>query len=224
MYKAFLIDQDDTLTRHPNNGTHHVGSHAALTAILTGLGRANDVPSFADWAQVHHTLYEAGDCFFTAAADRYGFDRHDFFALMHEHVPEDDIIYDRDSVQFLNSIAGRAVIFTDAARAWAERRAGQLGHGLTIFARDDDKALFARKQHPSERWARALANLSALVGQELQPADVLMIDDSASVLAHARTLGFATAHCHFGFPERNHTTEFDHSIRSVGELAALVDG
>ena len=57
-----------------------------------------------------------------------------------------------------------------------------------------------------------------MTGEDLRPDEVLMFDDSTSVLRFVQTQGLKTAFCHYGTPGRSGDGGFDYEVYQVGRF------
>ena len=217
MIKAFLFDLDDTLTRVSDFAHYRRGSHSALSMLLAEQGQQDQAPDFEIYQISHSHFYDTGACHFTAFAEQFGVCRDRMFKGHHDLIDESQLVHDVDSAEALNALRGRALIFSDGEHNWASRRMRSIGIDLPLYTREQD-GLFERKCNSTRRFAIALEMLSAIVGEPLQPEEVLMFDDSASVLRKAKELGYKTAYCHYGTAGRSGNGGFDYEVYQVGRF------
>lgn len=190
--KGVIWDLDNTLYRFSDEFKAHCNRAAAEAAIEVGIDMSHtDAVKIAERSENLH-----GYSMHIYITD-HGLSYADLHIPFHSRIDEKCVEPIEGALGALEVFNGHQVVLTNASRCWAERALNFIG-AKKYF--DDDQIVpiedvdFMPKAQGEDGFNRALEIL------DLDPQDVLMVDDLDRNLKIAHEIGMQTAYMHHGKP------------------------
>ncbi len=190
--KGVIWDLDNTLYRFTDDFKAHCNKAAAAAAIEMGIDM-----SHADAIKIAERSEELHGYSMHIYVTDHGLSYADLHIPFHSRIDEKCVEPIMGALEVLEFFKDNQIVLTNASRCWAERAIHYIG-AKKYF--DDDFIVpiedvdFVPKAQGDDGFKRALEILN------LEPHEVLMVDDLDRNLKIAHDLGMQTAYMHHGKP------------------------
>ncbi len=220
--KVVVLDNDDCRTRaiSPDPARYF----AAVLDALNHCGPTGGPVTMQTWEPLHREYWYAGHCIYDMAAGRFDVNAHHMFSHFNRALSPDAFVHDTDSTAAINALHGNILVCSDASTDWtrASLRRGGVSDDIPTFCRDHGGIWWPLKSNKNlQRQRMAQRFASNLLGENVEPEEMLWIDDSSGALRAVTAFGSVALHNHWGHnhpgqPARAHSDEFDFNADHLG--------